>query len=132
MTTYSGKDGKIDIGSGALIGNLNDWQITQTGETTDATHMGGDGWRENLATLKAWNGQMNGDYDPGDTDGQVAIEVGSSFTFKVYPRGNTSTYKFLTGTGIVTQKANGASVEGKITFGIQFVGTGALSTDTVP
>lgn len=131
MTTYAGKDGKIDIGNGALIANLNDWSITQQGETVDSSHMGGDGWRENLHTLKSWSGQANGDYDPADTDGQTDMDVGDTFTFKVYPQGITSTYKYLTGSAIVTQKTNGASVDGKITFGIQFTGTGALSGATV-
>ena len=130
MASYSGKDGVIDIGSSALIANVTGWSITETGDTVDTTVMGGDGWKTNIATLKEWSGSCDVDYDPADTDGQVAAVVGTSFTFKVYPRGTTASYKYLTGSAIVTSNGKTSTVAGKVTGSIAFKGTGALAIAT--
>lgn len=130
MASYSGKDGVIDIGSSALIANVTGWNINETSDTVETTIMGGDGWKYNIATLKEWSGGCDVDYDPADTDGQVAAAVGTSFTLKVYPRGTTVSYKYLTGSAIVTASGKTSTVAGKVVGSISFKGTGALTIAT--
>ena len=69
-------------------------------------------------------------YDEADTNGQVALAVGSSVTLNFAPEGSDSGDVKLTGTAIVTGKSITSSFDGLVESTITVQGTGGLTTTT--
>ena len=131
MTSYAGKAGKVEFGSGGIVANVTAWSISEKGDQVDTTVMGqSDDFKTHIATLKEWDGSFDCDYDAADADGQVAATANASVTLKLYPEGSATGKKYFTGTATITGTTRQASVEGKITFKSTFKGNGALSVST--
>lgn len=128
-TITKGSLGEVMTGSNA-IANIRDWSIEQTGETTDSTVMG-DSWMTHEQTLKGWTCSCNVYWDPDDTNGQVALTLGSSFTLNLYPEGDDSGDSYFTGTATVTSISNQAAHDGLVEGSFTFTGDGALTITTV-
>ena len=69
-------------------------------------------------------------WDETDTNGQEALDVGSSATIELYPEGADSGDAYYTGTGIVTGADVAVTMDGIIsrTLNIQFSGGVTHST----
>ncbi len=128
MATHTGSEGTVKVGANA-IAEIRSYSIEQTADTVEDTTMG-DTFRTHKTTLKAWSGTVDVFWDETDTNGQVALTVGSEVTANFYPEGSTTGDTYLTGTAIVTGKTVSASFDGMVESTITLQGTGTLTTGT--
>lgn len=129
MANHKGSEGTVKVGSDA-VAEIRSFSIEETGDTLEDTSMG-DSARTYLASLTSWSGTVDVFWDETDTNGQGALDVGSSVTLNLYPEGDTAGDTYYTGTAIVTSKSVSSSFDGMVeaSFGVQ--GSGALSETTV-
>ena len=128
MATHLGKEGTVQVGSNA-IGEIRSYTIDETIDTVEDTTMG-DSSKTYLASIKDFSGSVDVIYDEADTNGQVALTVGSSVTLNFAPEGTDSGDVKLTGSAIVTGKSVTASYDGLVESTITVQGTGGLTTTT--
>jgi predicted secreted protein len=128
MATHTGSEGTVKVGANA-IAEIRSYSIEQTADTVEDTSMG-DSYRTHKTTLKAWSGTVDVFWDETDTNGQVALTVGSEVTANFYPEGSSTGDTYLTGTAIVTGKTVSASFDGMVESTITLQGTGTLTTGT--
>lgn len=128
MATHTGSEGTVKVGANA-IAEIRSYSIEQTADTVEDTTMG-DSYRTHKTTLKAWSGTVDVFWDETDTNGQVALTVGSEVTANFYPEGSSTGDSYLTGTAIVTGKTVSASFDGMVESTITLQGTGTLTTGT--
>jgi len=129
MATHKGSEGTVKVGANA-VAEIRSYSISETSDTVEDTTMG-DSARTYLPSLTTFSGSMDVYWDETDTNGQVALTVGSTATINIYPEGASSSDIYLTGSIIVTGKTINASFDGMVEASISFQGTGALSTSTV-
>lgn len=129
MATHKGSEGTVKVGANA-IAEIRSYTINENSDTVEDTTMG-DSARTYLPSLTTFSGSMDVYWDETDTNGQVALTVGSTATISVYPEGASSGDTYMTGSIIVTGKTVNASFDGMVEASISFQGTGALSTTTV-
>jgi len=130
MATHTGSEGTVKVGANA-VAEIRSYSLEETADTTEDTTMG-DTYRTHKTTLKAWSGTVDCFWDETDTNGQLALTVGSEVTINVYPEGSTTGDSYKTGTAIVTGKTISASFDGMVESTITLQGTGALTTATAP
>lgn len=128
MATHTGSEGTVKVGANA-IAEIRSFSIEETADTVEDTSMG-DTYRTHKTTLKSFSGSVDVFWDEDDTDGQVALAVGSEVTINFYPEGDTAGDTYLTGSAIVTSKSITGSFDGMVESTINVQGTGALTTDT--
>lgn len=129
MATHTGSEGTVKVGANA-IAEIRSYSIEETADTTEDTTMG-DTYRTHKTTLKSWSGSVDVFWDETDTNGQVALAVGSEVTANFYPEGSTTGDAYMTGTAIVTGKTVTGSFDGMVESSITLQGTGSLSRTTV-
>jgi len=131
MATHTGSEGTVKIGANA-IAEIRSYSIEETSDTVEDTSMG-DPYRTHKTTLKAWNGSVDVFWDETDTNGQVAMTVGSEVTINFFPEGATAgqSEKYLSGTAIVTGKTVTGSFDGMVESSITLQGTGTLTQSTL-
>lgn len=125
MTTFTGQNGAIILGTSNAVAEIRGFEITQTGETLDDTVMG-DAWRTNKSTFKTWNGSADVLFDDDDTAGQNALVVGAALASKFYPSANSTGQAELSGTIRITERTIKTTYDGLVEMTIQFIGDGAL------
>ena len=131
MATHTGSEGTVKVGVNT-IAEIRSYSIEETSDTVEDTTMG-DSYRTHKTTLKAWSGTVDVFWDETDTNGQVAMTVGSQVTVSFYPEGATAgqSEKYLTGDAIVTGKTVSASFDGMVESTITLQGTGTLTQATL-
>jgi len=129
MATHKGSEGSVAVGSGA-IAEVRSFSITESADTIEDTTMG-DAARTYKPSLTSFSGSVEVFWDETDTNGQVALTVGSEITFNVYPEGSTTGDSYLTGSAIVTSKTINSSADGMVEASISLQGNGALTTGLV-
>jgi len=131
MATHTGSEGTVKVGANT-IAEIRSYSVEETADTTEDTTMG-DSYRTHKTTLKSWSGTVDVFWDEMDTNGQVAMTVGSQVTVSFYPEGATAgqSEKYLTGDAIITGKTVSASFDGMVESTITLQGTGALTTATL-
>ena len=128
MAVFTGKAGVVQTGSNA-IAEVRSYSITQTGDTTESTSMG-DSAKTFEPTLTEFNGSVDVFFDDTDTNGQVSLTIGSTFTLNLAPEGTGSGAFKLSGSAIVTDVTRTAAHDGLVEMTIAFQGTGALTIGT--
>ena len=128
MAVFTGKAGVVQTGSNALA-EVRSYSITQTGETTESTAMG-DSAKTFESTLTEFSGSVDLFFDDTDTNGQVALAIGTSFTLNLAPEGTGSGAFKLSGSAIVTEVTRTAAHDGLVEMTVGFQGTGALTIGT--
>ena len=137
MATHIGRDGIIKVGTtgggssaSSAVAELRSFSIEETGETVEDTVMT-DTARTHLPTLTSFSGSADCYWDEPDTDGQVALAVGTQCSLRFFPEGATGSGKqTYHGDVIVTGVSRSASFDGLVECSITFQGTGALTSDT--
>jgi len=129
MATHKGSEGTVHVGTNA-IAEIKSYSLDETADTIEDTSMG-DAARTYVASLTTFSGSIDVFWDETDTNGQVALAVGSSVTLKWYPEGAASGDTYYTGTALVTGKNISASFDGMVEASISVQGTGAITTATV-
>ena len=125
MATHTGSEGTVKAGSNA-IGEVRSFSLNITGETIEDTTLG-DPARTYKAGLKDGTATVEVFFDEAalsTTDGQGAMDVGSTITLNLYPAGDTTGTTFYTGTALVTGKTVTSSFDGMVemSFEVQFTG----------
>jgi predicted secreted protein len=129
MATHKGSEGTVHVGTNA-IAEIKSYSLDETADTIEDTSMG-DAARTYVASLTTFSGSIDVFWDETDTNGQVALAVGSSVTLKWYPEGSSSGDTYYSGTALVTGKNISASFDGMVEASISVQGTGAITTATV-
>ena len=131
MATHTGSEGTVRVGLNA-IAEIRSYSVEETADTAEDTSMG-DSYRTFKTTLKAWTGSVDVFWDETDTNGQLALVVGSQVTANFFPEGATAgqTEKYYSGDAIVTGKTVTGSFDGMVESTITLQGTGALSLLTL-
>lgn len=129
MATHTGSEGTVKVGSNA-IAEIRSYSISEVSDTVEDTALG-DTARTYISTLTSFSGSLDVFWDETDTNGQVALSVGSTATLNVYPEGDSSGDNYYTGSIIVTGVDITASFDGMIEASISFQGNGALTRGDV-
>jgi|TARA_R110000737_G_scaffold54699_1_gene77132 hypothetical protein len=129
MATHKGSEGLIKIGSNQIL-EVKSYSLEESSDTVETTKMG-DAARTHLASLTTFSGSVDCFWDETDTNGQVALAVGSTVTLVWYPEGGESGDTSYSGSVIVTGKTITGSFDGMVEASISVQGTGAITTATV-
>jgi hypothetical protein len=90
------------------------------------THIIGSG-------IKEWKGSLTAHWDELDTNGQVALVVGTSVTLNLYPEGSTTGDIFWSGVASITSRGQDTKMDGDtIKVDFDFMGNGVLTRGAVP
>ena len=92
----------------------------------------GDTAQTHIVGIPGWSGKIEGNYDPLNTTGQVALAIGTSVSVGLYTDGDASGKKYLSGTASVVGVNREASHTDRATFAIDIKGNGALTLASVP
>lgn len=129
MATHIGRDGILKVGANT-VAELRSFSIDETGDTVEDTVMT-DTARTYISTLTSFTGSADVYWDETDTNGQVALAVGTSVTIGFYPEGDASASTYYTGTALVTGVSRSGSFDGMVEASITLQGSGALTTSVV-
>lgn len=129
MATHIGRDGVVKVGSND-VAEVRSFSLNETADTAEDTSMG-DTARTHLITLTSFDGSIDVFWDETDTNGQVALGVGSSVTLALYPEGDSAGDTYYSGTALVTGVSRSSSFDGMVEASITVQGSGALTTSTV-
>ena len=123
MPHLHGKNGSVKIGATELKG-VGSWEVTNSADVADTTGMDSSGHRDIIVGVDSWGGSIDVTYDSGDTP-FATLKAGTSFTFAGYLDSGTAT--LCTGAAIVSSFRMRVDITDKITYAIDFEGTGALT-----
>ena len=129
MPVHKGSEGAIKIGSNQ-IAEVKSYSLDESADTIETTSMG-DAARTHLSSLTSFSGSVDCMWDETDTNGQVALAVGSTVTLLWYPEGSGTGATFYSGSVIVTGKNITGSFDGLVEASIAVQGSGAITTATV-
>jgi len=129
MAVHKGSEGAIKIGSNT-VAEVKSYALDESADTIETTSLG-DAARTHLASLTSFSGSVDCMWDETDTNGQVALAVGSTVTLEWYPEGSASGATYYSGSIIVTGKNITASFDGLVEASIAVQGTGVITTATV-
>ena len=129
MANHKGSEGTVHVGTNA-VAEIRSYSLDEAADTIEDTAMG-DTARTHQVSLTSWSGSGDCFWDETDTNGQVALSVGSSVTLKFYPEGASSGDTYYSGTALVTGKTITGSFDGMVEASISVQGTGAITTATV-
>ncbi len=129
MATHVGTSGVVKVGANA-VAEVIGFNIDETNDTVEDTTLT-DTAKSYLVLRKDATGTIECHWDETDTNGQEALDVGSSVTLNLYPEGADSGDAYYTGTAIVTGASVAVTIDGVIsrTFNVQF--SGGVSHTTV-
>ena len=92
----------------------------------DITSFDSEGWRERIQGIKEWSGSFEGNFEPGDTNGQVALINawlnGQKVVLELQVSGNVR----FSGEALITPSIE-TPVDDKASFSCDFSGTGPLT-----
>lgn len=129
MATHTAASGVIKVGANA-VAEITGYSLEYTADTTEDTVIG-DAARTHKPTLKQFTASVDAFWDETDTNGQLALVVGTEVTFSIYPEGDTSGDTYYTGSAIITGRSIGASVGEMVTANFSLQGNGDLTASTV-
>lgn len=129
MAIHYGVGGVAKLGSD-VIAAITQWSTSETIETIDTTVIGATS-HTHIVDVSEWSGALEAQYDTADTDGQLALTIGSSVTLKLYDDGTASGKKYKSGTATVTGVSLDTSVSSIVSISFSFKGNGPLTTLTV-
>jgi|TARA_R110000824_G_scaffold44389_1_gene129149 predicted secreted protein len=129
MAVHKGSEGAIKIGSNT-IAEVKSYSLDESADTIETTSMG-DAARTHVSSLTTFSGSVDAMWDETDTNGQVALAVGSTVTLLWYPEGSDSGDTYYSGSVIVTGKTITGSFDGLVEASISVQGSGAITTATV-
>lgn len=131
MATVTGDGGTVEVGGNAVAAITN-FTLNIVGDTIDSTVMG-TAARSFKASKTSWNGSLDCFWDPDDTNGQEALDIGTTVSLELAPEGTGTTGDvYYSGSAIITGIDIGTPQDGMVTRNITFQGTGTLTTTTEP
>ena len=129
MATETSANGVIKVGANA-VAEVTGYSINYSADTVEDTVIG-DTARTYKPTLKSYTASLDAMYDQTDTNGQLALDVGTEVTFSIYPSGETSGDIYYTGSGIITGRTITGSTGEMISATFELQGNGDLTESAV-
>lgn len=130
MATHKGSSGIVKIGSSpeVTIAEITGFSIEVSGDTIEDTELT-DTERTYRFNKSSWTASFECHYDPADTTGQGALDVGGTVSIIVFPggEGTSPAPAVLSGSVIVTGKNVNNADGSTVTSSITAQGTGTLS-----
>ena len=122
MATHVGTSGVVKVGS-ATVAEVTGFTLNETQDTVEDTSLT-DSKKSYIALRGDATATVECHWDETDTNGQEALDVGTSATIELYPEGADSGDAYYHGTGIVTGADVAVTMDGIIsrTLNIQFSG----------
>jgi len=139
MATYTGHDGVIKLAdtdaslTSTAVGNLRNFTIEQTQDTIEDTVMSTANVRTYKPGLSTFTFSGDVYFDESDGVHNVLDDLvtktgeGSTATFEVYPAGEDTGRRKLSGSMIITSFSITSSVDGMVEASLSAQGTGALT-----
>ena len=129
MATHTGTDGIIKVGSNT-VAEVRNFSLDLSADTIEDTAMG-DPARTFKAGLTTASASFDAFWDESDTNGQQALDPGSSVTLVLYPEGVASGDTYFTGTALVTSKTVNVTFDGMVEASFAATYTGAVTETQV-
>ena len=104
MATHAGSEGTVKVGSDA-IAEIRSFSIEESADTLETTTMG-DTARTYSSSLTNFTGSVDVFWDETDTNGQVALAVGSEVTANFFPEGASASSSSSTSAATMTSSAS--------------------------
>ena len=131
MASHKGNDGSIVVAGSGTVGEVKSFSIETSAGTAETTTMGSYA-ATYVPTITSWTGSVDVLFDPADTDGQVALQVGiDQVAVKFQMNGTATGDTYYSGNALVTGHSRNSSYDGMIEASISLQGTGDLTTGTV-
>jgi predicted secreted protein len=121
------------VASGGTIGeiaNIRSWSIDLTANEVDVSAFSGDGWADNVGSLKKWTATVEGSWNYSATSGSDDLwdEFGDYVDVRFYiDQVNTA---YFSGTASVVGLTPSTAVDAAATFSATLSGMGALTYNT--
>jgi hypothetical protein len=128
MANHRGSEGVVQVGTNA-IAEIKGYSINETMNVIEDTALS-DTAKTYQSGSTEWDGSVDCYWDETDTNGQVAMTIGSSITAKFYPEGSSTGDKYMHGTALITGISISSAVDGMIDASYTLKGTGALTLAT--
>lgn len=129
MANHTGSEGTVKVGANA-VAEIRSFSIDETGDTIEDTALG-DSFRSFKAGMRQWSGTIDTWWDETDTNGQGALDVGSSVTLNFLPEGADSGDTQIQGTALITGKTINSSFDGMVEASYSVTGVGGLTESTL-
>lgn len=129
MAKLHGKDGVVKVGAN-VVAHTTRWTLNPEIALGEASEQGQD-WEDHLKGQKRWSGAIDAWFDPGDTNGQGALELGDEVELELYPSGSGSGAVFYSGTATVESTPIESSRDNTVSISFNFRGKGELTRETV-
>jgi hypothetical protein len=122
MATHVGTSGVVKVGANS-VAEITGFTLNETQDTVEDTSLT-DSKKSYIALRGDATATIECHWDETDTNGQEALDVGTSATIELYPEGADAGDAYYTGTGIVTGADVAVTMDGIIsrTLNIQFSG----------
>ena len=128
MATHHGKDAVVHVG-GANIGQATGFTVDTTQDVVEDTALGSS-MKSFVVGRGTFTASIDMSFDDDDT-AQNTLVQGSSLSFEFMPEGSGSGETKLSGTGIVTGRSVGVTLDGVTTRTVSIQGSGGLTIGTV-
>jgi predicted secreted protein len=130
MASHKGNDGSIVVAGSGTVGEVKSFSIETSAGTAETTTMGSYA-ATHVPTITSWTASVDVLFDPADTDGQVALQVGiDEVAVKFQMNGTATGDTYYSGNALVTGHSRNSSYDGMIEASISLQGTGVLTTGT--
>lgn len=129
MATHVGTSGVVKVGS-ATVAEVTGFTLNETQDTVEDTSLT-DSKKSYVALRGDATATIECHWDETDTNGQEALDVGSSATLELYPEGADAGDAYYTATAIVTGADVAVTMDGTITRNFSFQITGGVTHNTV-
>ena len=131
MATHKGNDGSIEVAGSGTVAEVKSFSIETSAGTAETTTMGSYA-ATHVPTITSWTASVDVLFDPADTDGQVALQVGiDEVAVKFQMNGTATGDTYYSGNALVTGHSRNSSYDGMIEASISLQGSGALTVGTV-
>jgi len=127
---HHGNEGSVAIGANT-VAEVQSWTYDEQDiDVQEAASMGDTAVTVLASGIKSGGGTIECLWDETDSNGQSAMDIGSSVTLNLYPEGASNPDTYYTGTAIITGVGVASSVRGLVTRNFTF--RGPLTESTVP
>ena len=107
----------------AIVTGMKSWSVDYVVDALESTDFADAGVKAYIAGLSGWAGSFE-----GYKDGAPGLTVGTSYVLHLNESATTT--QRYTGTALVTGLHGSASIDGVVTVGYDFQGTGTLTPPT--
>jgi len=130
MASHRGNDGSIVVAGSGTVGEVKSFSIETSAGTAETTTMGSYA-ATHVPTITSWTASVDVLFDPADTDGQVALQVGiDEVAVKFQMNGTATGDTYYSGNALVTGHNRNSSYDGMIEASISLQGSGDLIVGT--